>query len=139
MTIRETIIAEARAWIGTPYLHQASTPGAGCDCLGLVRGVWRALRGAEPATVPPYGPDWAETGGDEALWRALAAHLRPAGLLTQTARPFQPPRALPVSQHLGQPLNAVQYTGLQRGARRHHFLSGTSPQPVRQQRNPQPA
>lgn len=73
------MVAEARAWIGTPYVHQASLRGAGCDCLGLVRGVWRALRGAEPAKVPPYGPDWAETGGDEALWRALGQHLRPAG------------------------------------------------------------
>ena len=28
-------------WLGTPYRHQAATLGAGCDCLGLVRGVWR--------------------------------------------------------------------------------------------------
>ena len=28
-------------WIGTPYRHQASLKGVGCDCLGLVRGVWR--------------------------------------------------------------------------------------------------
>lgn len=76
---RARVVAEARRWIGTPYVHQASLRGAGCDCLGLVRGVWRALRGAEPAPVPAYGPDWAETGGDEALWRALSAHLRPAG------------------------------------------------------------
>lgn len=76
---RARVVAEARRWIGTPYVHQASLRGAGCDCLGLVRGVWCALRGAEPAKVPPYGPDWAEAGGDEALWRALAQHLRPAG------------------------------------------------------------
>ena len=29
------VIAAARAWIGTPYLHQCSTQGAGTDCLGL--------------------------------------------------------------------------------------------------------
>ena len=39
---RDAIVAEARAWIGTPYRHQASLKGVGCDCLGLVRGVWRA-------------------------------------------------------------------------------------------------
>ena len=39
---RTDIVAEARAWIGTPYRHQASLKGVGCDCLGLVRGVWRA-------------------------------------------------------------------------------------------------
>jgi cell wall-associated NlpC family hydrolase len=36
---RSAIVAEARTWIGTPYRHQASLKGVGCDCLGLVRGV----------------------------------------------------------------------------------------------------
>ena len=80
---RAAVVAEARRWVGTPYRHQASVRGAGADCLGLVRGVWRALRGAEPVAVPPYGPDWAEAGRDEALWRALAgvmARNEPDGL-----------------------------------------------------------
>ena len=67
----------ARAWIGTPYRHQASVQGAGCDCLGLIRGVWRDLHGAEPAAVPAYSPDWSEPQGDEALWRAAMTHLAP--------------------------------------------------------------
>ncbi len=46
------IVASARGWIGTPYVHQASTKGAGCDCLGLLRGVWREINGAEPESVP---------------------------------------------------------------------------------------
>lgn len=48
MTIRDIIIVEARSWIGTPYHHQAALKGVGCDCLGLVRGVWRAVYGADP-------------------------------------------------------------------------------------------
>lgn len=40
---RQIIVAETRDWIGTPYRHQASLKGVGCDCLGLVRGVWRAV------------------------------------------------------------------------------------------------
>jgi len=43
----------ARSWIGTPYVHQASVKGVGCDCLGLLRGVWRELVGAEPEKMPP--------------------------------------------------------------------------------------
>ncbi len=39
----DRVVAIARDWIGTPYVHQASAQGAGCDCLGLLRGVWRAL------------------------------------------------------------------------------------------------
>ena len=65
----------ARTWIGTPYVHQASVKGVGCDCLGLLRGVWRELRGEEPEDTPPYSPDWAEATGNETLYLALKRHL----------------------------------------------------------------
>jgi NlpC/P60 family putative phage cell wall peptidase len=74
---REDIVAEARAWIGTPYRHQASLKGVGCDCLGLVRGVWRGLLGEEPERAPPYSPDWAEALRQETLAQASARHLLP--------------------------------------------------------------
>jgi NlpC/P60 family putative phage cell wall peptidase len=77
---RADVVAEARAWIGTPYLHQGAMRGAGCDCLGLVRGVWRALYGAEPATVPAYTPDWSEPARDEVLRRAAARYLEARAL-----------------------------------------------------------
>ncbi|WP_136442343.1 NlpC/P60 family protein [Pacificoceanicola onchidii] len=69
------VVEAARAWIGTPYVHQASTKGAGCDCLGLLRGVWREVIGPEPEVVPAYTEDWSEPQGDERLWRAALAHL----------------------------------------------------------------
>ena len=65
------ILAEARSWIGTPYRHQAAAKGAGTDCLGLLRGIWRAIHGSEPEVVPPYTEDWAEPGREEVL-RAAA-------------------------------------------------------------------
>lgn len=71
------VVALARDWIGTPYRHQASLKGAGADCLGLIRGVWRALYGAEPEAPPPYTREWCEASGDEALWRAAARRLWP--------------------------------------------------------------
>src|SRR5581483_8890474 len=72
---RSDIVAEARAWIGTPYQHQASLKGVGCDCLGLVRGVWRALLGDEPQAAPAYSRDWAEAAREETLAQAARAHL----------------------------------------------------------------
>jgi NlpC/P60 family putative phage cell wall peptidase len=72
---RNDIVAETRRWIGTPYCHQASLQGLGCDCLGLVRGVWRAVIGEEPEQAPPYAPDWAESTGEESLAGAAARHL----------------------------------------------------------------
>lgn len=70
MTFEDIILAEARSWIGTPYQHQASVKGAGADCLGLLRGVWRAVVGVEPEAVPPYTEDWAEPARQEVLLRA---------------------------------------------------------------------
>lgn len=68
-------VAAARGWIGTPYLHQASVRGAGCDCLGLLRGVWRNVLGPEPEVPPAYTYDWSEPQGDERLWAAALRHL----------------------------------------------------------------
>lgn len=70
MTDNQRAVAEARSWIGTPYLHQASVKGAGTDCLGLLRGVWRALLGSEPEAVPVYTDDWAEPSREEVLLQA---------------------------------------------------------------------
>jgi len=72
---RAEIIAETRAWIGTPYHHQASLVGVGADCLGLVRGVWRRLHGSEAETPPAYSRDWAEAAGMETLLGAAGRHL----------------------------------------------------------------
>ena len=72
---RAAIVAEARGWIGTPYRHQASLKGVGCDCLGLVRGVWRALVGVEPEAPGAYSADWAEAAREEKLAEAGRRHL----------------------------------------------------------------
>ena len=47
----------------------------GCDCLGLVRGVWRDVMGSEPEAAPAYSPDWAEAGLRETLAEAARRHL----------------------------------------------------------------
>lgn len=61
------VISTARAWLGTPYHDQASVKGAGCDCLGLARGVWREIVGREPTAIPPYSRGWGEVGAREVL------------------------------------------------------------------------
>lgn len=78
MTARQDqIVAAARGWIGTPYRHQQSRKGAGTDCLGLVRGVWREVIGEEPEVVPAYTADWSEAFGREDLLAAACRWLRP--------------------------------------------------------------
>jgi NlpC/P60 family putative phage cell wall peptidase len=82
------VLGEARLWLGTPYRHQASLRGVGCDCLGLLRGVWRGLYGAEPEAAPPYSASWAESAapGTDPLTAAAARHLLPVpGPMTDAA------------------------------------------------------
>jgi NlpC/P60 family putative phage cell wall peptidase len=66
----DRIVSLAESWIGTPYRHQGAIKGVGCDCIGLVRGIWRELYGQEPEPVPAYAPDWAERSGSERLMEA---------------------------------------------------------------------
>lgn len=40
---REQIVAEARSWVGTPWVHQHRVKGRAVDCVGLVIGVARNL------------------------------------------------------------------------------------------------
>lgn len=94
----------SRAWIGTPYVHQAAVKGGGTDCLGLIRGVWRELFGGEPETVPAYTPDWGEVGGQEVLMQAALRHLQPV----PSQAPLAPGQVLlfrmrkaAVAKHLG--------------------------------------
>jgi NlpC/P60 family putative phage cell wall peptidase len=75
MVTRETIVAAARSWLGTPYHHQASLKGVGSDCLGLIRGVWRELHGPEPEAMPAYTRDWGDATGSETLIAAAGRHL----------------------------------------------------------------
>jgi NlpC/P60 family putative phage cell wall peptidase len=97
------IVQAARGWIGTPYMHQQATKGAGCDCLGLLRGVWREVLGAEPEQIPAYSMDWSEPQGDERLWAAAARHLRakPVGDAAAGDVLLFRMRAGSVAKHLG--------------------------------------
>jgi NlpC/P60 family putative phage cell wall peptidase len=94
------VVAEARSWIGTPYCHQGHRKGVGCDCLGLVRGVWRALYGNDLADPGPYSADWTSRTGGEALLDGFRRHFRakpatdasPGAVLLFRWRPHMPLR-----------------------------------------------
>ena len=54
---RGDVVAEARTWLGTPWHHQASVKGVGCDCIGFVRGVAEKFVGSVPLALD-YTPTW---------------------------------------------------------------------------------
>lgn len=70
MSYTDKIVTLAKTWVGTPYHHQASVRGVGCDCLGLIRGIWRELYGAEPEQTPSYSPSWGDVSSDAPLLAA---------------------------------------------------------------------
>lgn len=76
MSRNAEVLVRAQEWLGTPYRHQASCKGAGTDCLGLLRGVWREIYGAEPRAVPAYTADWDEPSGREELLHAAQGLLQ---------------------------------------------------------------
>jgi NlpC/P60 family putative phage cell wall peptidase len=103
MTAGPEIVRLAQAWIGTPYLHQCSTKGAGTDCLGLLRGVWREAIGQEPEAVPAYSADWSEPSGREDLHDAALRWLTAKALADEAPGDvilFRM-RAGSVAKHLG--------------------------------------
>lgn len=79
------IVDAARNWIGTPYKHQASLHGVGCDCIGLVRGVWRELIGAEPEHLPAYSQNWVARDPGISLQRSIARHFRSISIVEARA------------------------------------------------------
>lgn len=63
--INSKVLEIAHTWIETPYRHQGSVKGSGCDCIGLISGIWRELFGNYPEgfKMPAYTPYWAEESG----------------------------------------------------------------------------
>jgi cell wall-associated NlpC family hydrolase len=56
--LRASIVAEAMEWLHTPYHHQAALKKVGCDCVGLLIGVARALGLIDASwQTPVYSPE----------------------------------------------------------------------------------
>lgn len=79
--VNDKVLHIARQWIGTPYRHGASRLQVGCDCLGLIRGIWRTVYGVEPEDAGDYSRDWAELTKSDPLVDAARRHM----LLKETA------------------------------------------------------
>lgn len=71
MITRSQIIEEAREWVDTPFHHQASVKGVGCDCAGMVKGVWREL-GNDVSGIPS---DYPRTPSNGQLVKILEKYL----------------------------------------------------------------
>lgn len=56
--LSDCVIAEARSWVGTPYKDGHSLKGIGCDCVGLLEGLWLSIKGGVPDEERRTARDW---------------------------------------------------------------------------------
>ena len=78
---RARVVAAARAWVGTPYLHAADIKGVGVDCAMILVRVFCDLDLVPSFDPRPYVKDWMLHRDDE----------RYLGFLFDRARPVPSP------------------------------------------------
>lgn len=118
--LQNAVVAAAEGWLGTPYRHRAALKHVGCDCIGLIRGVWRDVTGVEVGPVPPYRADWRDLAAAEAL-EALAArhmdetaHAEPGDVLLFRIGPALVPRHCGILVSPGRFVHAQERLGVVR-------------------------
>lgn len=121
MTTREQIIAEARTWIGTRWVHQGRLKGVACDCVGV--GI------CAPRTVGVFAPDfdikgYAEYPEPQVMVKFLRLHMDPIGVGEATGadillvRPRRLPQHLQLLTFDGTVIHAIDR---KRGVREHRL------------------
>jgi cell wall-associated NlpC family hydrolase len=55
---RARVVAEARSWIGTSYMHMGAIKGVGADCAMVLVRVYVDLGLVKPFDPRPYSRDW---------------------------------------------------------------------------------
>lgn len=85
----DRVVAEARRWIGTPYVHQHRDRGHSVDCVGLIIGV-----GLGADVLPTWTPEaWAphqsygRAPNPAHMTRAIEQFLKPVALTDPLAAP----------------------------------------------------
>lgn len=69
---RAEVVAEARSWIGTPFVHQARLKGIGVDCIGLISQTAKAK-----GLLQADATDYSRTPDPARMRSALTQHLDP--------------------------------------------------------------
>ena len=69
---REEIVAEAKSWIGTPYIRGGRIKGVGCDCATFILEVFRAVGHVSNIEIGFFSDDWwANTQDERYMFRVI--------------------------------------------------------------------
>lgn len=120
MNVSARAVEAAKGWIGTPYQHQGRRKGLGCDCIGLVLGVWEALGGDAIETAADYSADWVDSGSGDQLLDACRERLiekavtwaEAGDLLLFAFRPHLPVRHVGILIEGGRFVHAYERVGV---------------------------
>jgi cell wall-associated NlpC family hydrolase len=80
---RAAVVAEARTWLKTPWVHMADVKGAGVDCAMLLARVYINVGLVRPFDPRPYPADWYLHRSEE----------RFLGVLLERSHPVEKPEA----------------------------------------------
>ena len=85
----DRVIAEARRWIGSPYVHQHRQRGHAVDCVGLVIGVGLAAEVLPTWTPEAWAPhaSYGRAPNPAHMQKAIAKFLTPLDLDPMVAAP----------------------------------------------------
>lgn len=72
---REEIVAEARSWIDTKWVHQACLKNVAADCVGLIRGVYEGITGHVVTVSMDYPATWHLFKAEERLYTEVKRYL----------------------------------------------------------------
>jgi cell wall-associated NlpC family hydrolase len=70
---RAAIVAEARSWMGTPFVDCARVKGAGVDCAQFIAAVYERILG-RPISIESYSPQWHLHRDEERYIQGLLDH-----------------------------------------------------------------
>ena len=106
------IVTVARGWVGTPYRHRAAVRGVGCDCLGLLAGVWAEVTETAAPQLPNYRADWRDGSHAGELLELAERWLRP-GVMGQGAVLLFRMGASALPRHCGIMVSATRFVHAQ--------------------------
>lgn len=72
--LRAQIVAEARTWLWTPFVHRGMVKGDGVDCAMLCYAVYRSCGLMDGPPPRDYAPDWFQHREDQWLLDELLTH-----------------------------------------------------------------
>ena len=84
---RVAVVAEARTWLGTPWVHQAAIKGQAVDCAMFLISVFLRAGVISPFDPRPYPRSWFVHQHEERFLNSIVNHFKCQEVQPADARP----------------------------------------------------